>query len=503
MKTNKIKTTLKQLDNLPLPDKNKILASCSESPAVTENNYYMPTCRKSKLKPILAACLALLLMLGGFSGYFIAVEAKEYNEAVTFFNEYGLSIDGLSRSEIKNIYQDITTGKFAYGKTAEVIEKNVGGYEIFQNAPTPEDLENLWNYKMGYSNDLHYIINSSNNKDESYKYEYVYSADTSLGFDTLDKTVIIKLVEGKEVWTAEFKNFIVEDYLISENSVVLYGVTSTWSSTQTTHGRIAMLSADGKILWDKTTSNDFDNEYIASILYEDNGIAVFSRGDLKYLCLSKYDMNGNVISFIKNEVGNFGIRNVAKLGDGYIAQLGNQTTGESLVKINADGSLSDSFTYTSDEEEYFITDIIEFGGNVYLSSYSVPKLDDGESTAGGRYDIAAILNYIFDNEYFEISNEELTKLVRDNFTAVLLVCNPESGLPQEFYSVKGSLGGKLAMNDTGMLLWNVESITDTFFSPMTSSFTIGGASYVYRYTFDVTGKIISQEKTGEVLNFIR
>ena len=70
-----------------------------------------------------------------------------------------------------------------------------------------------------------------------------------------------------------------------------------------------------------------------------------------------------------------------------------------------------------------------------------------------------------------------------------------------FYSVKGSLGGKLSVSDTGNLLWNVESITSTFFSPATSSFTIGGTSYVFRYTFDTSGLLMSQEKTEEVVNF--
>ena len=94
-------------------------------------------------------------------------------------------------------------------------------------------------------------------------------------------------------------------------------------------------------------------------------------------------------------------------------------------------------------------------------------------------------------------------MVRDNYTAMLLVCDPTRGTPQEFYSVKGSLGGELSLRDSGMLLWDVESITTTFFSPGTSSFTIGGTSYVFRYTFDSVGGLVSQEKTGEVVDYRR
>jgi hypothetical protein len=109
----------------------------------------------------------------------------------------------------------------------------------------------------------------------------------------------------------------------------------------------------------------------------------------------------------------------------------------------------------------------------------------------------------FDNNIGEISSEDLTPMVRDNYTAMLLVCEPKTGKPQEFYSVNGSLGGKLSVSDTGNLIWDVESITSTFFSPATSSFTIGGTSYVFRYAFDTSGLLISQEKTNEVVNFRR
>ena len=94
-------------------------------------------------------------------------------------------------------------------------------------------------------------------------------------------------------------------------------------------------------------------------------------------------------------------------------------------------------------------------------------------------------------------------MVRDNYTAVLLLCDPEGGAPETFYSVQGSLGGKLAVNDAGNLAWDVESIVNTFFSPATSSFSIGGACQVFRYTFDNAGALLSQEDTGETVPYHR
>lgn len=141
----------------------------------------------------------------------------------------------------------------------------------------------------------------------------------------------------------------------------------------------------------------------------------------------------------------------------------------------------------------------EFGGQVYLSAYAVPKQING----GGRHEIANILDYVFEKENWEISSEELTPLVRDNYTAVLLLCDPEGGAPETFYSVNGSLGGELNVNDAGKLVWDVESIVNTFFSPATSSFTIGGTCQIFRYTFDDTGTLLHQEDTGETAPYHR
>lgn len=159
----------------------------------------------------------------------------------------------------------------------------------------------------------------------------------------------------------------------------------------------------------------------------------------------------------------------------------------------------DTFTYEGDDCDYTITDMIEFGDRVYLSAYAVPKQKD----KGGRYEIADILAYLFNNNIWEISSEELTPMVRDNYTAVLLLCDPEGGTPEAFYSVKGSLGGKLAVNDTGELAWDVESIVNTFYSPATNSFTIGGTCQVFCYTFADVGTFLSQEDTGETVPYHR
>ena len=444
---------------------------------------------------VLAACLAVFIVLGSTATAF-AVEAKEYKTAVAFFEENGLSTEGLTRSEIKAVYRDITTKSFTNEKTAEVLQQAVPGWEIEQDEPTPEELKAVW--------DKNVWIKSISNKGISYRIDSKYVMDQQKGFEVLDKSILECYQDGKIIWSAEFKDFYVEDYASTKEGTVLWGQSEIFSSSDTTYGWIALVDKEGSVVWQKRLNHSFKNESVASILRNDDGtLAVISRGDLKYLCLSCYDANGKELSFHKTEVGNFGIRNAARLGDGYIVQLWNQLNGDTalLCKMDREGVLTDNFSYEDDRSDYYITDMAEFEGQVYLSAYAVPKQQD----EGGRHEIANVLDYVFSKGAggADITSEELTPIVRGNYTALLLLCDPEGGTPKTFYSVKGSLGGKLSTNESGQLKWNVERITSTFFSPATNSFTIGGNCKVFQYSFDALGNLIEQIDTGETVRYAR
>ena len=444
---------------------------------------------------VLAACLVIFIVIGSTATAF-AFEIKEFNTAVAFFEKNGLSTEGLSRSEIKEVYRDITTKSFTFGKTAEVLQQAVRGWEIEQDEPAPEDLAALW--------DKNVRINTVSNKGVSYRLESKYVMDQQKGFDVFDKSILECYQDGKIIWSAEFKDFYVEDYASTKEGTVLWGQSDIFSSSDTPHSWIALVDEEGGVVWQKRLDHGFKNESVASILRNGDGTwAVISRGDLKYLCLSCYDADGKELSFHKTEVGNFGIRNAARLGDGYIVQLWNQFNGDTalLCKMDREGVLTDNFSYEDDHSDYYIKDMVEFEGQVYLSAYSVPKQQD----EGGRHEIANLLDYVSSKGagWVDITSEELTPIVRDNYTALLLMCDPEGGTPKTFYSVKGSLGGKVSVNDAGQLEWNVESITSTFYSPLTSMFTIGGTCKVFQYSFDASGKLIGQTDTGETVRYAR
>ena len=264
---------------------------------------------------------------------------------------------------------------------------------------------------------------------------------------------------------------------------------------------LARVDDSGEILWTRRFDHGFGYEIAVAVLDNGDGTwAVISQGDRSVLCLSQYDVDGNERSFRKIDVGMF-VRGAARLGDGYIVQvLGADLRGTAvLLKLDREGNVQDRFVYEGEDCDYYLLDMAEYGGQVYLSAYACPKQTD----EGGRHEIGNILDYVFHQKEWNISSEELTPLVRENYTAVLLVCDPVGGTPRTFYSVKGSLGGTLNVNGAGELEWDVDRITSTFFSPSTSSFTVGGTCSVFRYAFGPSGELLRQTDTGETVPYRR
>ena len=459
---------------------------------------FSPFHRTWRVTASLAACFVLLFMIG-----FVSVEAKEYTDAINFFNNYGLSTDGLSRGEIKAVYRDITTRSFSYSKTEEVLvdaisEKHIGGYELLQDSP----IELLWHYVC---NPDDVLITSPTGI--HYKYRSEYIKDAQLGFNVHDKSFLEKYDGDSLLWSISISEFLINGYNTVSDGVIVYGETPIWNSSQASYAWIAKIDHNGTLLWKHILNDEFENENVSKIIEnKDGSYSVFSNGDFKYLCLYNYTKNGVKTVYHSSDIGNYRIWNVAPFSNGYIVHLGSYVTDEysKIVKVDHEGNVIEMFSYSADDAYYYITDMMEYNEKIYLSAYSVPKSadEDEDEHTDSNEEIALIKNYIYVNGIEDISSEELTPMVRNNYTALLLVCEPNEGTPQEFYSAKGSLGDKLSLSDSGMLMWDVDSIVETSYSPYTSAFSITGVSYVFRYTFDSTGTLVSQEKTGKIVPYV-
>lgn len=443
----------------------------------------------------LAACLVLIISMVGVA---CAAEVKEYSAAVDFFEQNGLSTDGLSRSDVKAVYRDITARTFTHDKTAEVLSQTVQGLQITQGELTPEELKAVW--------DENWMSNISESEDgktyiASVKMEGIAAnASGSASFRTCS---FCCYQNNTRLWMAIIKNFCVIDHATVSDGLAIWGSTLKDGTVFDTRSSwLGRMDNDGNVLWERELDHGFEDEDIEAIVDNGDGTwSVFSKADEnKYLCLSKYDSEGNELSFKKNEVNGLGVLNAIRLGDGYLVQMSHNLNDErgSLVKMDNEGNLLEYFNYEEEDCVYFLEDMVEFGGKVYLSAYVIPK----ESNNDGKDELADLIGYKGTEHGESLSDEEIARMVQENYTAVLLVCDPAGGTPKKFYSVEGSLGGELRV-DGDKLHWGVQSITHAHYDEMNSNYNIKGLCKIYRYTFDANCVLVEQEDTGRTATFGR
>lgn len=439
----------------------------------------------------IAACLVLLASTC-LGTYAYAAEAKVYNDAMRFFQEYNLSTEGLTRSEIKKVYRDITTKSFSYHKTADVIldsmsSDQVGGHEILQEDPTPEDLENLWNER--YHTGKYWVTDPESVPNVRYSYDLKFK-----------NGVLEKYDRDTLVWRVYITNGP-----ISHLFPVSDGVIACWLCPDegNVNAWFTKIDENGNRLWTQMLDNGFKNEHFASVLENPDGsYAVITYGNNGYLCLTQYTSRGTKIQSQKTEVGLCQIQMVKPFGTGYAVLLSDSVKEETpnILILDHAGNVTSSFAHSSEDSYYCITDMMDFNGKLYLSGHTIPKKSD-ENSDDPRNDYYSILEYAQKFSPKRQHDEKLTRMIRDAYTAILMVCDPSTGSLQNFYSVKGSCGGTLYLTTDGTLMWEVESITSTHFDPYSSSYTFGGSCYVFQYVFDQNGDLIGQKKTDTVTHF--
>ena len=439
-----------------------------------------------------AACLVLAAVPAAVAA--CAAEEKEYRTAVTFFEENGLSAEGLDRAALKAVYRDIVTNSFTNGKTAEVIRRSVAGVELEGKEPTPEELAEAWNRKR--------IANSVPNAGFSYKYERLTVYDEERDLDVFEKSVVKCFRDGELLWTAEIPEFNVAGSRHSEAGTVLWGRSDAGPDGRGSVAFAALADDEGRIVW-KTALQHSDQQMVATVLDNGDGsFAVIGRHYRSYLCLTILDGRGQESAFHMTRIGNYDIGNAARLGDGYLVQLVNfsdRTTAQ-ICRIDREGNVTERYDYEAEDSEYYLTDMVEYAGRVCLSAYAVPK----QTGKGVRKEIGSILDQLFPEPgaFRRTDSEGLVRLLRENYTAILLICDETGGAPRQFYSVKGALGGRLSVRE-GTLVWDVENLVNAKVSLQTSSHTIRGTCRVIRYEFDPAGNFIRKEETGELTGFYR
>ena len=295
---------------------------------------------------------------------------------------------------------------------------------------------------------------------------------------------------------------------------------------------IAKIDADGKLVFKKDAGEgDINSEYPAAVCpAPDGGIAVFLSGQHSYkrtsedeyrlesctaFTLELYTAEGerksSILKICETDQPTH-LLSVSACEGGFIALMGSDLfpfpnpSERSIARIAPDGTVTELAKLEGDEYARFIpSSICEYCGKVYISGYEYRS--EYAIWNGGRGEIQPLLDSIFDDlinsgKEWDIPSEELTPRVREIYTAKLLVFDPENGI-REAASLPGAIGSTLSVGDNGVLIWNADEFVSTFFSPATSSFTIGGACAVRQFRFNETGTLAGVIPTGAMVIYRR
>ncbi len=418
-----------------------------------------------------AACIALLLS-AGFGVYAYAAANREYKNALTFFYENELSTEGLTKSEIKEVYRDFYSHSFANDLTTDVLLNSrpdmVRGYEIMGDSSewdTTLPDTSLSEYKTPVYYEFERVYTDI---------EGTYNPQTNAYRQQFEESIFRKYRNGEKVWEISFEDIQIYDYygdpVDDSKPVLVYGTGLSAPDSRDEIVTLIALDTDGTILWETVQNNTPGSDHIDAVLSNPDGsYTTFGRcdttlEDLNYcLCVNKYDKNGTPIWFNTIDIKDRIIKNVALTESGYLMHLSSYVIADfaRVLKLDFEGNVVGDFSYESEEYDFYIADFCELNDTVYISGYTAPKIEKNVVFYNKR-DVLLLSSELASN--VTRSHEELLDMFRDNFTAVLLACESDSGSPKEFYSVAGSLGDEVYVaNDS--VCWFTKDIIDCSYSP--------------------------------------
>ena len=396
-----------------------------------------------------AACVALVLGLG--FGTFTYAEAAEYKEASKFFEDNGLSKEGLTRAEVRAVYRDITTESFTYSRTAEVIAhdmrtNSIPGWEILYREAPPEVVRDIWETVMErYRSAPHFEVDWT--QDERVENGVVYTSAKD--------SIISKCLGGQKLWTYRttdmrfYFGYEVSDgvlgtgVIVGDTAIPESRLGSEWPGP--TKPAITKLTNEGKLVWFVTWDNGGAAEQqISGVIEEPDGsyTVISQNRDLEHrvfaVCVTRISHDGEYLgSRVNPTEENLWVCD-AKPFDGGCVAIGydNDSLDQCVVWFESDGTLSARNDYSENGRRYRIGGVEVFGGRLYVSA----KLIDNGAIMGE-----------------DVPAGDVTDLAKETCTAVLLVCEEGGGTPEVFFTVKGAVSRELTVKD-GKLIWSIDRI---------------------------------------------
>lgn len=489
--------------------------------------------RHFRFKPVIAVSICLILIAGSFSWYMITAEAREYKEAISFFNEYQLPADGLTRSEIKSVYKDITMKTYSFEKTKEIINSFSVSMNSTDLGQSQKSYDEMWNE---YSRSLENQTNSAQNH-QGVWYDVEYIDLTSQEKDSENDTseqdtkseeqnqhfsqeVIVKYQDGAQLWrySAPYDMYIDinDNVIICDDGVIVYGSKEN-TGTNTGFATVFMISNSGELLWEYSDTDSATDFEAAAILQ--NEIALFGHQNNyighkyhNYDLFTVVDRDGKRLEYSLTESVQNGLYDTAvKIGNDYLVKQYCRDDDDygkgphtELISISSEGKLNDKFTYSDKGITYEIQDMIFHNGKVYLSAL-LPEITDQS----------------FDKQFYELSEEyfntcdtadsdsqsdnnrmpddyykRLKDLFAEQYSAVLLICD-DSSVVTKVHSVKNARAGTLGLDEKGRLTWQIYRIDSVKNSPLYLSSRIADIiATEFSLAFDDSEKMVEKLEIG-------
>lgn len=312
----------------------------------------------------------------------------------------------------------------------------------------------------------------------------------------LEEDALVKYDGKNRLWSVALPELLYKDYTAFSDCVLAYG----WDDESNTSW-IGKFSPDGALVWSHASNCGYNLEAVIVALEDpQGGYTTFSQCSPAHMCMRRYSAQGEMLHESVVQIGRSSIRCAAALESGYAVQLYSYSKNQqsTIIRLDAQGNVTDSYTYGDGSYHYFIQDMAYLDGKLYLSAYSVPKQ---ETDPEDYYDNQSEVSHILSQIDGDTDSDTVLDLMRQNYMAILLVCDAQSLDVVGFHFVAGSVGGDVSVAD-GTLTWDVADIAQARYAPTADTDSIASFCYIYRYCFS-GGELTGRTDTGEAQSFTR